>query len=185
MAACATDSIASGIDRAIALMDLRGNARTPLAVTAETSAAVLVFVTTDCPIANAYAPEISAIAREYEQRGFEFFVVHVDPDVSADDARRHAGEYALDEESVILDPEHDLVRALGITITPEVAVVRSDASIAYRGRIDDQWADFGKKRRAARKQDLRAALDAILGGRSVGETRTMAVGCSIPIIAER
>ena len=146
---------------------------------------MLVFVTTDCPIANAYAPEISAIARAYEQRGFEFFVVHVDPDVSADDARRHAGEYELDPGFVILDPQHDLVRALGITITPEVAVVLSDGTTAYRGRIDDQWADLGKKRRAARKQDLRAALDAILAGRSVGETRTRAIGCSIPILSER
>ena len=79
-----------------------------------------------------------------------------------------------------LDPRHQLVAATGVTTTPEVAVVTADGRIVYRGRIDDLYADLGKKRRAPGRRDLREALSAVLAGRPVKVPRTEAVGCSIP-----
>jgi hypothetical protein len=50
-------------------------------------------------------------------------------------------------------------------VTPEVAVVGPGGALLYRGRIDDLWSDYGKRRQEPTTRDLRAALDAALAGR--------------------
>jgi hypothetical protein len=67
-----------------------------------------------------------------------------------------------------------------VTTTPEVAIVTPAGQIAYRGRIDDQYADLGKKRLAPTQRDLREALTSILAGQPVPRPRTVAIGCLIP-----
>src|SRR5690349_2439903 len=52
-------------------------------------ATVLLFVAPDCPISNAYAPEIGRLVDEYGPRGVAFFAVYADPRVSEDDVRQH------------------------------------------------------------------------------------------------
>lgn len=142
-------------------------------------ARAVFFITTDCPIANAYAPEISRIVKKYEDR-VAFLLVHVDPELTIEAARRHQGEYAL-PSPIVLDPSHEMARRAGITITPEVAVYRQrDGEIAYRGRIDDIYPEPGSKRLAASQQDLRNALDALVADEPVPVARTQAVGCLLP-----
>src|SRR5436190_18613968 len=40
---------------------------------------LLFFLTTDCPIANQYAPEMQRICTEYGEKGVRCFLVYVDP----------------------------------------------------------------------------------------------------------
>ena len=47
------------------------------------------------------------------------------------------------------DPDHTLVAQTGATVTPEAVVFDSDWTIAYRGRINDEFEDFGKSRDVA------------------------------------
>lgn len=140
---------------------------------------VLVFVTTDCPIANGYAPEIQAIAAEHRDDPVGFFLVHVDPEITAERALAHAREfgYAL---PLVLDPEQALVARTGVTVTPEAVVVDAAGELLYRGRVDDLYENLGRKRRFPRRRDLRAALDAALAGRPIETPRTAAVGCLVP-----
>ena len=160
--------------------DLSGISHKPM-YPVDAKAHVLIFTTTDCPIANSYAPEISRIASEYRVKGFRFFLVHVDPDVTAKVARRHALEYSLNLP-VILDTKHRLVSAAGASVTPEVAVVLPGSKIAYHGRIDNWYARLGKKRVIPTERDLRVALDAIIADVPIGHARTEAIGCYIPIL---
>ncbi len=145
----------------------------------EQKANVMLFVTPDCPIANSYAPEINAIVADYAEQPLRFFVVHVDPDTSAESATAHAREYSL-RPRLLLDPKHVLAKKLGIDATPEVAVITAGGTIAYRGRIDDQWGDLAKKRPAPTVRDLRVALDALLAGKKITNDRTKAIGCDLP-----
>ncbi len=140
---------------------------------------VLVFVTTDCPISNAFAPEIRAIAAEHAADPVRFFLVHVDWELTAEAARAHAAEFGY-ELPILVDREHTLVRATGASVTPEAVVVTDSGAFAYRGRIDDRFADLGVKRRAPTRRDLRDALEALLAGRAPPVARTQAVGCLIP-----
>ena len=77
--------------------------------------------------------------------------------------RKHAREFGL-TLPVLIDAKHELVSAAGITRTPEVAVFTPDGTLAYRGRIDDRYAGFGKKRPVPTQRDLRDALTAIAAG---------------------
>jgi len=140
---------------------------------------VLFFVTYDCPIANALAPEIQSIVRDHVESPLRFLLVHVDPDVTTTVAETHARDYRLNLPA-ILDPHHLLVQKLGITITPEAAVWTKDGDLAYRGRINDLFADLGQKRRAPTSHDLRGALSAVLSNNPVETPRTTAIGCDIP-----
>ena len=162
------------------LRDLDGKSRWPLDA-GDRKANVLIFTTNDCPIANAYAPEINALVSDYASKPVLFQLVHVDPDATADGARAHAREYGY-TCPILLDPAHELAKELEITATPEAAVVTAGGKLAYRGRIDDQWGDLQKKKPAPTKRDLRAALDAVLAGRSVPNSRTKAVGCDLPAL---
>ncbi|QJW96371.1 redoxin family protein [Frigoriglobus tundricola] len=162
----------------LTLRDINGTAQTPLAVT-DAKAHVLIFLTTDCPIANSYAPEIGAMMKDFADQPVRFYAVHVDPDLTPAGAQKHAKEYGL-TLPVLVDTKHQLVAATGVTRTPEVAVVLKDGTIAYRGRIDDRYPGLGKKRQAPSQRDLRDALSAVLAGEPVPTGRTQAVGCSIP-----
>jgi hypothetical protein len=140
---------------------------------------VLFFASTDCPVANYYTAEINAIVKDYAAESVRFVVVHADPELSEEMAAAHAKTWKL-TCPILLDSKHRLVKLTGVTITPEVAVVLPDDSIAYRGRIDDCYADLGKRRVAPNRRDLREALTAVLKGQAVKEPRTRAIGCYIP-----
>jgi hypothetical protein len=165
----------------VELVDLDGLTHRPLRPSGSTTAHVLVFVLADCPIANAFVPELSAIERDSSARGVRFFIVHVDPDVTPAAARKHASDFGI-RMPVLIDRDHSLVAAIGATVTPETAIVTPSGDIAYRGRIDDRFGALGKKRPAPTKRDLRDALDAVIAGRRVAIARTAAVGCYIPVI---
>jgi hypothetical protein len=72
-----------------------------------------------------------------------------------------------------------VAKACGIKVTPEVAVVGSDGSLLYRGRIDNRSLAPGRPREKITSHDLRMALDALLAGRSIAHARTSPVGCAL------
>ena len=161
----------------LSLMDLDGRPQKPLDLSG-VKVNVVIFITNDCPIANSYAPEIKSIIGEYSSRGAGFFLVHVDPDLGLEKAKKHAADFGY-ENTILRDPRHVLVSELEADVTPEAFVI-GKSGVLYRGRIDDLYADLGKKRRQARTRDLRDALDAVLSGRAVKNPTTTAVGCYIP-----
>jgi hypothetical protein len=159
------------------VVDVDGRAHAPLAVN-QAPAHVFLFLLPDCPIANSYAPEIAAIRQAFEPAGVRFFLVHVQPDLAPDAARAHAAAYGH-RGPVLIDRDHALVRATGVTVTPEAAVLARDGALFYRGRIDDLYADVGKKRHAATTHELRDALAAVVAGQPAPVARTLARGCFI------
>jgi hypothetical protein len=138
---------------------------------------VLLFITTDCPIANSFAPEIKRIAAEYGPRGVAFELVYTDLRQPAEAATRHAREYGY-ESPVRLDNGRVLSRQHGITVTPE-AVVLSRGERVYRGRIDDRYLAPGQYRLKPTTRELRDAIEAVLDGRPVPVAETKAAGCPL------
>jgi thiol-disulfide isomerase/thioredoxin len=157
--------------------DITGVDRHPLDVS-PSKAVVIIFISTDCPISNGYAPEINHICKDYESKGVSFYLVHSDPDLSAADAKKHAADYGF-TCPVLIDRKHEIVKRVGATVTPEAVVLGADGKVQYSGRIDDLFVALGKKRYEATTHDLRNALDAILAGKPVAKPHTQAVGCAI------
>jgi len=174
------------------LRDVDGAARKPLveAKARGAKAVVFLFVAIDCPISNAYAPEINRICQTYgktndpekdaekKDGAFDFYFVHADPDLTAADAKKHATDYGYGCP-VLMDPKKDLAAALGAKVTPEASVVSADGVVLYHGRIDDRYVAYGKSRIEPTVRDLRAALDAIEAGKAVAIPETKAIGCPI------
>jgi len=149
----------------------------------DAKATVLLFVTTDCPVANQYAPEIRRIAKKYEPKGVVFARVYADAALGTEDIAKHSKDYSYPKDfAAIHDPKQVLVRATGARVTPEAAVVNARGELVYRGRIDDRYVDFGKYRQVAEVRDLRLALDAVLAGKPIENPRTESVGCFIPML---
>lgn len=161
----------------IVLFDLSGQQVNPLG-TKNFVATVFLFTRTDCPISNRYAPEVRRLFERYEPEGIEFQLIYVDPDEDAEMIRQHLSDYSY-PCGALRDPEHRLVEFSGATRTPEAAVFTSDRRLAYLGRINDQYIDFGKARHKASAHDLADALDAILAGKAVAQPKTEAIGCYI------
>ncbi len=143
-------------------------------------AVVLLFVGYDCPISNAFAPEIVRICKEFAAQKIAFYVVYADADISQDEACKHAKAYNYPCPAV-LDTEMKLARRVGATVKPEAAVLSLKGEILYLGRINDLYFDFGRKRPQPTKHDLKDALNAVLAGRPVLVPRTKAIGCYIDL----
>ncbi len=169
-------------EKTLILRDLSGKDHRPLA-DPKVKAAVLIFMLSDCPVANGYSPEIKRLCDDYGERGVRFYLIHVDPDLSAADAGKHAKEYGL-TCPIVLDGKHQLVRQAGATRTPECAVFVPGSERKYLGRIDDIYASPGVRRAEPTTRDLRLALDALLAGRAVANPVTEVIGCYIPTLAE-
>ncbi len=157
----------------VQVVDAEGHAVRPLD---GCGTAVLIFVATDCPISNGYAPELQRIMAGHQGDGVRFELVYTDATPAAAKAHLALYGYAC---PALLDPNHALSARLGVTVTPEVAVIGEGGRLIYRGRIDDRYVGFGRKRPEASTHDLRAALAAVVAGRPVAVAYTKAVGCPI------
>ena len=139
----------------------------------------VLFLGTDCPIANAYAPELARIADEFAPKGVAFTVAYPQPRAKPGAVGTHAREYAL-PGTVVHDRDLALAKQLGATVTPEAVVLSPSGEVLYRGRIDDRYDKPGGKRRERPTTfDLRAALSAALDGKATAKPWLAAVGCDI------
>src|SRR5579871_3691018 len=80
-------------------------------------ATVFLFVATDCPNSNTYAPIVAKLYRDYSPRGVAFYNVYSDPSETADTVRKHDTEYRVPFPA-LLDPHQTLARQTGARSTP-------------------------------------------------------------------
>lgn len=159
------------------VLDLNGATINPFPEGA-TNPTVFVFVSSDCPISNRYAPEIRRLHEEFVPRGLKFWLVYPSPTDSPEIIRRHLKEYEYSCD-VIRDPRQVLVNQARVHVTPEAAVFVPGPTLVYHGRIDDRYVDFGKERPAPIYRDLHDVLEAVAAKRPVRNASAPAVGCYI------
>ena len=153
-----------------------GGQRASEALRAQNAALTLVFVRRDCPVSEAFAPEIRLLCDAFTPRGVDFTIVYLDPRLERDEAVAHARARYGPDCDVVVDSNRYLARLASVSVTPEVAVVAPDGQILYRGRIDDTWESVGIASVDPTTSDLHDALDAVLGGRPVASPFTTPIG---------
>lgn len=158
--------------------DLENKLIDPLQPTTGTKATVILFVSTDCPISNRYAPDIHKLHDAYSKDGVAFWLVYPNPADAVADIRDHLKSFSF-LGTALRDLKHDLVKAVGATITPEAAVYDAKGTLTYRGRIDDRYSAIGIEKAQASRHDLQDAIAATLAGKPVNQKLTQAVGCYI------
>ncbi len=176
---CALALVFSGCDcrtNVLTLTDCTGQSREPFRA-GTGKAVVILFLMTDCPVAQATAPEIGRLVAEFGPRGVEFYGVYATEPAAEIAAYQNA--YRLPFPG-LLDPKQQLAALAGATIVPEAAVFSPDKRLLYRGRIDDRAVSPGKMRPEPTRHDLRLALEAVLAGQMTEPQFTQAVGCYLP-----
>jgi thiol-disulfide isomerase/thioredoxin len=136
---------------------------------------VLIFVRTDCPISNRYAPELIRLYKEFSARAV-FYLVYADPANTAGVIHQHMADYGY-TFGALRDPGHELVKLAKARVTPEAAVFSASGQLLYHGRIDNRYVDFGKSMPQPTRRDLEEALRSVLAGKPAQVASTPAIGC--------
>jgi thiol-disulfide isomerase/thioredoxin len=138
---------------------------------------VLIFVRTDCPISNRYAPAIQQLSAQHQDKA-AFVLVYPSRKETPEAIRKHDREFGY-TLPVLRDPQHTLVKESQAQITPEAAVFDASRRLIYHGRIDNLYEDFGHARKNATTHELADAIQAAIAGKTLSGSATPAVGCYI------
>jgi hypothetical protein len=83
---------------------------------------------------------------------------------------------------IIFDEDQSVARAYSAACTPDFFLFDAAHRLFYRGQLDSSRPGRGPERPGQgtlNGADLRAALDAVLGGRPAPEAQRPSIGCSI------
>src|SRR6187402_539506 len=149
---------------------------------------VMVFTCAHCPTAQAYQERIKKLVTDYSPKGVTLIAVnpnHADAvrldelaysDLS--DTFEEMQERAKQEKFnfVWLDdgPTQVMSHAYGPVATPHVFIFDKKRVLRFEGRIDNS-----ERESTATTHDTRAALDALLAGKTPEITTTKVFGCSV------
>lgn len=157
-------------------VDLAGQPVNPLRA-APGKPVILIFVRTDCPISNRYAPTLRRLSQQYAGQA-TFWLVYPDRTESPVTIRKHLADYQYTIQA-LRDPQHSLVRLSEVQVTPEAAVYDRGGVLVYHGRIDNWYQDFGHARSAPTTHELAHAIDAVLSGAKPEVATSTGIGCYI------
>jgi peroxiredoxin len=134
---------------------------------------VLIFISVQCPISNAYNERMEKLAQDYGSRGVTIIGINANNTEPADAVKAHAAEKHF-TFPILKDPGNKIADRLGATRTPEVYFLDANNRLLYHGRIDNN-----KDESQIESRDLREALDAALAGKPIQKTTATAFGCTI------
>jgi len=142
-------------------------------VLAEHKYTVLVFVSTECPVSNAYNDRMKKLSEAYAAKGVAFIGINANKAEDVKAIAAHAKEHGF-KFPVLKDAGNKVADLYAAQVTPETFVVNAEGKLLYHGRIDDN-----RKVEKVTTNDLATALDALLAGKPVASATSRAFGCSI------
>ena len=138
---------------------------------------VVIFMGTECPIGNAYVPDLVDLQQRYQDKQVQVVGVNSNLSDTAAAVAKHVKEFKINFP-VLVDDDQVAADLFGARRTPEVFVLDRKRNIRYRGRIDDRFG-YIYKREKSRRQELEEALKELIAGKDVSVAETEAVGCLI------
>ena len=142
-------------------------------LSAAKKATVLMFVSTRCPVSNAYNARMAALAKKYTALGVAFAGI----DANTTEPTTEIADFVKQQHflfPILKDADDRVADAYAAHVTPETFVVDKQGVLVYHGRIDNDMDPAN-----VRTHELSAALDAVLAGKPVARPEAKAFGCSI------
>ncbi len=139
---------------------------------------VVAVLGTECPLAQLYAPRLQTLANDYTSQGVAFVGIAPNRQDSITELQSYVRRQGL-KFPLLKDLNNVIADQLGAERTPEVFVLDDKRVVRYHGRIDDQYAVGGRNKPTPSQQELKAAIDDVLAGRTVAVASTPAIGCLI------
>jgi peroxiredoxin len=135
--------------------------------------AVLIFISAQCPVSNAYNERMEALAKDFGQRGIAVIGINSNATETVEDVKTHAANQHF-TFAVLKDSGNKIADKLGASRTPEAYLLDGNNKLVYHGRIDNS-----KDAAGVNSNDLRDAMELLLAGKPISKTTAMAFGCSI------
>jgi len=132
-----------------------------------------MFVSTRCPVSNAYNERMVALAKKYAAQSVAFMGIDADQNEPKAEIASFSKEHGF-TFPVLVDRGNKVSDAYNAHVTPETYVIDSKGVLVYHGRIDNDMDTENVK-----THELADALDAMLAGKPVVRAQTKAFGCSI------
>jgi peroxiredoxin len=142
-------------------------------------ALVVAFICNHCPYVKHMVGALAQFARDYQPLGVAVVAINAnDASRYPDDSPPHMAKLAAQNRfdfPYLYDESQAVAKAYQAVCTPDLYLFDQSRQLVYRGQFD---ASRPGNRQAASGADLRAATDALLAGRAIGN-QTASVGCSI------
>jgi peroxiredoxin len=149
---------------------------------------VIVFTCNHCPTAQAYEARIKKIVVDYKSKGVQVVAIspnspiallpeelgYSDLDDDFESMKIRAKEGAYNFPYLYDGDTHGASVQYGPVATPHAFVFDAARKLTYTGRLDDT-----EKPGTTDAEDLRAAIDATLAGKTVADAVTKTFGCSV------
>ncbi|TWU17422.1 putative peroxiredoxin [Novipirellula galeiformis] len=157
-----------------------GGGEVSLADVAGGKALLVIFMCNHCPYVKHVAEQVKLLSDEYMAKGVTVVAINSNdaekyPDDGPEAMVKEKGErgYAF---PYLFDADQSVAQAYHAACTPDFFLFDADVKLAYRGQLDSSRPKTDVPVTGA---DLRAALDAVLGGEKPSETQVPSIGCNI------
>jgi peroxiredoxin len=143
---------------------------------------IVVFTCNHCPFSQAYEQRIINLHNKYAAKGFPVVAINPnDKTRSPEDSYENMVSRAKEKKypfAYVYDETQEIAKTYGATRTPHVFLLtktKAGNKVAYIGAIDDNSEEPSEVKEAY----LSNAIDALLNGKTIANTNTKAIGCSI------
>ena len=145
---------------------------------------LVMFICVHCPYVKHVEEELARIGRDYEGRigiaAISSNDVEAYPQDAPEEMKKQAQRLGF-RFPYLYDESQEVARSYGAACTPDFFLYDAEMKLVYRGQLDDsrpRRGDSGNDVPVTGK-DLRAALDAVIGGRRPDTNQRTSLGCNI------
>ena len=144
------------------------------------TALLVMFICRHCPYVVHVEQELATIGRDYRASALGIIAISSnDPVQYPDDAPprlREMAERLGFSFPFCFDETQGVAQTYRAACTPDFYLFDRERRLVYRGQLDDSRPGNSKP---VTGHDLRAAIDAVLGGHPVDRNQKASIGCSI------
>lgn len=147
---------------------------------ADKKALLVMFICRHCPFVKHIQAELAQLGKDYLTSDLGIVAISANdaknyPDDAPDSLKVMAIELDF-KFPLCYDETQETAKAYTAACTPDFFLFDKDRKLAYRGQLDDSRPSNGKPVTGV---DLRAAIDAVLAGKSIASEQKPSVGCNI------
>jgi len=144
------------------------------------TALLVLFICNHCPYVKHIRAGLAQLGQDYIPRGVGIVAISSNDAVNyPDDSPAKMKEEAQSAGynfPYLYDEKQAVAKAYRAACTPDIYLFDRGRRLVYRGQFDDSRPGNGKP---VTGKDLRAAIDAVLAGKSTSQFQAPSIGCNI------